>query len=78
MAITLKNKLRAIRAELDMTQEQFARAIGMQKTTYIKKENMLHSFTVEEAIAISQVSNKSIEDIFLSTKLPNRLQAIGE
>ena len=49
-----KLSIKAIRANLDMTQEEFAKAIGMPISTYRLKEQGKSDWTYKEVIAISK------------------------
>ena len=60
----IRIKLRTLRSTLDVTQEQFAKLINMPLSTYRKKEKGLTPISLDEAYKISEVSNKSIEEIF--------------
>ena len=64
--INLK-RLKGLRVEFDLTQEEFASWIGMPISTYRKKELGQSPLQLEEAYKISQLFGKSIEDIFLKT-----------
>ena len=63
-------RLRGLRVEHDLTQEEFASWIGMPISTYRKKELGLSPLQLEEAYKISQLLGKSIEDIFFKNKVP--------
>ena len=63
-------RLRGLRVEHDLTQEEFASWIGMPISTYRKKELGLSQLQLEEAYKISQLLGESIEDIFFKNKVP--------
>jgi len=58
-------RLRRLRAELDLTQKEFAKLINMSISTYRKKETGESPFTLKEAYLIAKIANKSIDEIFL-------------
>ena len=58
-----KWKLKAIRANLQMSQAEFAKAIGMPITTYQRREAEPYNLTLEEAKKISELSGIDINDI---------------
>ena len=63
-------RLRGLRVEHDLTQEEFASWIGMPISTYRKKELGLSPLQLEEAYKVSQLLGESIEDIFFKNKVP--------
>ena len=63
-------RLRGLRVEHDLTQEEFASWIGMPISTYRKKELGVSPIQLEEAYKISQLLGESIEDIFFKSKVP--------
>ena len=63
-------RLRGLRVEHDLTQEEFASWIGLPISTYRKKELGLSPLQLEEAYKISQLLGESIEDIFFKNKVP--------
>lgn len=63
-------RLKGLRVEYDLTQEEFASWIGMPISTYRKKELGLSPIQLEEAYKISQLFGESIEDIFFNNKVP--------
>lgn len=63
-------RLKGLRVEHDLTQEEFASWIGMPISTYRKKELGLSPIQLEEAYKISQLFGESIEDIFFNNKVP--------
>lgn len=70
--ISLKNeRLKRLRLRNGFTQEALANKANIKFSTYVKKENGLTKFSVEEALIISRILGCSIEDIFLETKQPN-------
>ena len=63
-------RLKGLRVEHDLTQEEFASRIGMPISTYRKKELGVSPIQLEEAYKISQLLGESIEDIFFKSKVP--------
>lgn len=61
----IKISLKVLRAQLNVTQEEFAKLINMPTSTYRKKENGESSFSIEEAYRIAKIANKTIDEIFL-------------
>ena len=57
-------RLKGLRVEHDLTQEEFACWIEMPISTYRKKESGTSPIQLEEAYKISQILGKSIEEIF--------------
>jgi len=66
------NKLRALRAEHGMNQEDIAELLNMAETTYNRKEKGHNEFSLSEAKKISEIFDRPIEDIFFSPVLPKR------
>lgn len=67
----IKISLRTLRAELNVTQEKFAKLISMPLSTYRKKEAGESPFTLDEAYLIAKISNKSVDEIFLKSSNRN-------
>lgn len=63
-------RLKGLRVEHNLTQEEFAYWIGMPISTYRKKELGQSPIQLEEAYKISQFLGESIEDIFFKNKVP--------
>lgn len=62
-----KKSLRVLRAELQLTQEEFAKLLNMPVSTYRKKESGESKFTLDEVYQISKIANKTVEDIFFAS-----------
>ena len=60
----MKNKLRVLRAELDWTQEDLAKALGISRQAIIAIEKGKYDPSLPLAFRISRVFKRSIEDIF--------------
>lgn len=55
-------KVKGYRVMANLTQEEMAQAIGLQRRTYLDKENGIRLFSVPELIAIRDILNaKGIE-----------------
>lgn len=67
--MTLRNKLKSLRAEHDFNQQDLADYLGIQKTTYHNKETGKNDFTVTEAKQLAELFNSSIDDIFFADKV---------
>ena len=63
-------RLRGLRVEHNLTQEEFACWIGMPISTYRKKELGISPIQLEEAYKISQLLGESIEEIFFKNIVP--------
>jgi putative transcriptional regulator len=60
----MKNKLRVLRAELDWTQEDLAKNLGVSRQAVIAIEKGKYDPSLPLAFRISKVFKRSIEDIF--------------
>ena len=67
--MTLKNKLKSLRAEHDFNQQDIADYLGIKRTTYHNKETGKNDFTVSEAKQLAQLFNLSIDDIFFTDRV---------
>lgn len=67
--LTLRNKLKALRAEHDYNQQDMADYLGIKRTTYHNKETGKNDFTVSEAKQIAKLFDTSIDDIFFTDKV---------
>lgn len=61
----MRNKLKVLRAEKDMTQEQLAKAVGVTRSTinYIEKNEYMPSLAL--ATRLARFFGKPIEQIFI-------------
>lgn len=74
----MKNeKLKRLRLRNGFTQESLANKANIKFSTYVKKENGITKFTVEEAFTISKILGCSVEDIFLNINQPNGYKSGG-
>ncbi|HAF95125.1 MAG: transcriptional regulator [Elusimicrobia bacterium GWC2_51_8] len=60
----LKNKLRVLRAEKDISQEALAKAIGISRQTINAIEGEDYSPSVLLALKIAKYFNKPMEEVF--------------
>lgn len=60
-------RLKGIRVEQNLTQEELAKLIKMPISTYRRKENGESSITLDEAFKISKILGKNIEEIFFTS-----------
>lgn len=58
------NKVKQIRENIGISQKAMAKHLDLSRAGYYKKEKGDTEFTVKEAIIISKLFNKKIEDIF--------------
>ena len=63
-------RLKGLRVEHNLTQEEFASWINMPISTYRKKELGQSQINLDEAYKISQLFGESIEDIFFKNQVP--------
>lgn len=57
-------KLKALRVEHDMTQEDLAKRLNIHEVTYNRKEKGTTDFTLTEARTLSNLFKMTIEQIF--------------
>jgi len=70
--IRTKHKgLLLLRTELGLTQQEFAKKIGISQAAYSAKETGKTPVTVPEAIRILQISGRRFEDVFLPEDYKN-------
>ncbi|MDM5208444.1 MULTISPECIES: helix-turn-helix transcriptional regulator [Cytobacillus] len=65
-----------LRKEHNLTQKQVAECLGIDLTTYIRKENDRSQFKANEMFALKTLFNKKVDEIFLPTNCIN--SAISE
>lgn len=63
-------RLKGLRVEKNLTQEQLAEKIQMPISTYRKKENGESPIKLEEAYAISKALNTCLDTIFFNNEVP--------
>ncbi|MFC1649897.1 helix-turn-helix transcriptional regulator [Patescibacteria group bacterium] len=62
----MTNRLKVLRAENDMTQEQLAEKLGVTRQTIISIESGRYTPSLPLAMKIGQLFDKSVEEIFIS------------
>lgn len=58
-----KLKIEAIRKQLNKTQEEMAKLIGITPTSYSLKERKIREWKGSELVKISKIANISLNDI---------------
>lgn len=61
----MKNRLKIARAELDITQEELAKRIGVSRQTINAVESGRYVPSTVLALKMAQVFGKSVEEIFM-------------
>jgi len=61
----VKNRLRELREELGITQEELARALGVTRQTIIAIEKGRYDPSLKLAFKIARFFNTAIEEIFI-------------
>ena len=61
---TLKTKIRELRAEKNMTQEELADFVGVRRETIVRLEKGLYNPSLKLAIDIAKTFNMPVENIF--------------
>lgn len=67
--MTLKNKLKSLRAERDFNQQDVADYLNISRTAYHNKETGKNDFTITEAKQLAQLFNSSIDNIFFTSQV---------
>jgi len=62
--MALTNKIKVLRAEHNLTQEDLAAELGVTRQTVIAIEKNKYSPTLELAFKLSKLFNQTIENIF--------------
>ncbi len=70
-------KLKALRMESGLKQEELARKSGIALTTYVRKENGITEFTVSECERIAQVLQENPVDIFFNHRVAKETTKMG-
>ena len=63
--MSVKNRLRELRARYRMSQEELARRVGVTRQTIIAIENGKYLPSLRLAFKIAKVFNARIEDVFI-------------
>lgn len=61
----MKNSIRELRENLELTQIQFAKMLDVSRQTIISLENGKYNPSLPLAFKISKIFNKTIEEIFI-------------
>jgi len=64
----VNNRIRDLRAQFNMTQEQLAEAVGVSRQSIIAIENDRYNPSLELAYKISKTFQRSIEEVFIFEK----------
>ena len=64
------DRIRGIRAEKHMTQEQLAKKVGMNRIQYAKRENGIVSFGADELGAVAAALDIDDISIFFTKSFP--------
>jgi len=62
-------KLKSLRVERNLTQDELGKMIGIHEATYNRKEQGMNKFSLDEAKRISDIFDLPIELIFFSKKV---------
>ncbi len=61
----MKNRLRMLRAELDLSQAELADRVGVTRQTIIALEAEKYAPSLPLAYKLSQVFNKPVQEVFM-------------
>lgn len=61
----MKNRIRIERAEMDITQQQLADAVGVSRQTIVAIENNRFMPSTPLALKICRYFGKAVEDVFI-------------
>jgi len=61
----MKNSVRELRKQLNLTQEEFAKNLGVTRQTVIAIENDKYNPTLVLAIKMARLLNKPVEMLFI-------------
>ncbi|NLK51542.1 MAG: helix-turn-helix transcriptional regulator [Syntrophomonadaceae bacterium] len=61
----MKNRVRELRKQLNLTQEEFANGLGVTRQTIIAIENDKYNPTLVLAIKIARLLNEPVESVFI-------------
>lgn len=67
----LLNRIRDLREDSDLTQEQIAKKLGYHTTTYKRWEENVHSIKLKDALIIAEFYNVSLDYIAGRTNCKN-------
>jgi putative transcriptional regulator len=60
----MKNKIRALRKELELRQEDIANQLGVTRQTIIAIENDKYNPSLELAMKLAKLLNTTVEELF--------------
>ncbi|QUH28371.1 helix-turn-helix transcriptional regulator [Vallitalea guaymasensis] len=61
----MENRIRELREEFRMTQQELAKKVGVSRQTIISLENGRYNPSINLAFKVSKAFDKLIEDIFI-------------
>lgn len=61
----MKNKLKELRAESNMSQAQLANLVGVRRETIVFLEKGKYSPSLDLAYAVARTFNRGIEEVFI-------------
>lgn len=64
-SVIMNNKIKVLRAEKNMTQEELAELVSVTRQTILAIEKNKYTPSLELAFKISRVFNKNIEEVFV-------------
>ena len=76
-ADTLDNRLKELRARLDLTQEELAQRVGVTRQTIIANEGKRHDPSALLALTIAEVFGLPLEEVFWLKNKAERGNASG-
>ena len=62
--MSITNKIKVLRAEFNLSQENLATKVGVRRETIVHLENNKYMPSLKLAYDISKVFNKNIEEVF--------------
>lgn len=63
--LAISNKLRFLRAEKDITQEDLAKKVGVTRVTINCIENSVYLPSLELAVKIARFFGRNVEEVFI-------------
>lgn len=65
MGMAIKNRVKELRANTDLTQESLAEMVGVSRQTINAIENEKYNPSLELALKLGRTFNEHVEDIFI-------------
>lgn len=62
--MVIKNKIRELRTNMDLTQESLAKNVGVSRQTINAIENEKYNPSLELALKLGEIFDEPVEDIF--------------